>query len=65
MRKATAVIVGLVVLAGLTACGQTDKEKLDALVKEAQFSQTCVDNGGRIYYDGYNDIQCSFTTKED
>jgi len=48
--------IALVLLLALTGCGQS----LDDVKREAEFAKTCKDSGGRVYYQDFAGIMCSF-----
>jgi hypothetical protein len=53
MRK-LAIISAL--LLGLTGCGQS----VDDVKRDAEFTKTCKDGGGHVYYNDFSGIFCSF-----
>lgn len=53
MKKAS---IALLLLVSLTACGQS----VEDVKKEAEFVKVCRDSGGRIDYDGWNQMFCNF-----
>lgn len=51
---AAALAVGALLLTG---CG----DSVDNIKRDAEFAKTCKDGGGHVWYDGFNEIRCSFT----
>ena len=55
-RKLIAVVVVVAAL-GLTAC---ERESLDEVRKNAEFTKVCRDGGGKTDYDGFGNLRCNF-----
>lgn len=62
MRRTTqTALAALLVALTLTACGQTQAD----VERDGKFAKACHAHGGRVWYDGANQIACDFTDASD
>lgn len=59
MRRIGTSLLVLVAAVSLVACEQS----IEDVKEEAEFAKVCKDGGGRVDYDGFNQMFCNFYEK--